>query len=260
MNPAFAYIYDEFLADRRFERDLSFLETEAARRGVEGRVVRLAMFRQPRDIIRDLVSAGVKNVIFVGNDLTLQRMVWFLPDFDITVGFVPMVAGSVLGSLLGVAQGGQGIESIAGRLIEHVDLGKMNDRWFLTEAVLPKTNATIDVDGKYRLRPMHGGGIAIRNLAPAPEGCTLPNDGLLEIVMQSAARSRSAVQFWKKPEVQETKLFLSHCGIEPESAVDVFVDGQSRRAKAFKVEVVSKKLRLIAGRQKAWRTRESLSK
>ena len=63
MNPAFAYLYDDFLAQDRFERDLSRLETELVHRGIEGRVARLAMFRSARETVMDLALAGVKNVV-----------------------------------------------------------------------------------------------------------------------------------------------------------------------------------------------------
>ncbi|HEU0050645.1 MAG TPA: hypothetical protein VFQ60_01150 [Patescibacteria group bacterium] len=253
MNPAFAYIYDEFLADRRFERDLAFLETEVARRGIEGRIVRLAMFRQPKDIIRDLVNANVKNIIFVGNDLTLEKMMWFLPDVDATFGFLPVMPGSMIAGMLDIPNGAEAVNTLAARLIEWFDVGKINERYFFTEAVLPNTQASVDVEGQYRISPAHGGAIAIRNLAgiSGQPGAAHPQDGRLEIVIQTKVRE-NGMKFWQKSVLSESHVFLTHGAIQSEKSVEVIVDGQPLHGAHFSLSIVPHKIRLITGKQKGW--------
>lgn len=251
MNPAFAYIYDEFLADRRFERDLAFLETEVARRGIEGRIVRLAMFRQPKDILKDLTAANVKNIIFVGNDQTLEKMMWFLPDMQATFGFVPMVNECALAALLGIPQGAGSVDVLAARLVETVDIGKINDRYFLTEAVMPNTKASVDVEGKYRMSPVDSGAIAIRNLAGNVGSAAHPQDGKLEIIIQTRTADQP-FKFWQKGSLHESRTLLTHGSIQASKSIEVIVDGQPMHGAHFTLSVVPRVFKMIIGKQRGW--------
>ncbi|MDO8583690.1 MAG: hypothetical protein Q7R83_00740 [bacterium] len=251
MNPAFAYIYDEFLADRRFERELSFLETEVSRRGIEGRIVRLAMFRQPKDILKDLTAANVKNIIFVGNDLTIEKMMWFLPDVPATFGFLPMVPQCMIANLLGIPQGKEAVDVLAARLVDTFDVGKINDRYFLTEAILPNTKASIDIEGKYRMSPIDSGAIAIRNLAGVEGSAANPQDGKLEIIIQTKT-TKNKIKFWQKGDIHESRTLISHGSIQAAKSVEVIVDGQPLHGANFTLSVVPKVFQMITGRQKGW--------
>src|SRR3989338_3664475 len=137
MNHAFGYVYDDFLSDRRWERDLALLEAELARRGIEGRIARLAMFRNAKEIITELVQNGVKNVVLVGNDHTLQKMMWFLPDMHVTVGCLPLTDPAYIASLLGIPKGLQAVDVLAARLVAVFGVGNLDHRSFLPALVLP---------------------------------------------------------------------------------------------------------------------------
>lgn len=252
MNPAFAYIYDECLSDRRFERDLGLIETELARRGIEGRIIRLAMFRQPRDVIFELARGSVKNLIFVGNDQTLEQMACFLPDVNLTIGYLPMVP-SKLAPLLGIPDGVGAVDVLAARLVDHLDMGKINDRYFLTEVVVPETRAALEIEGRYRMSPHEGGAIAIRNLAGASlqgGGCARPEDGLLEGVIQ--ARVATGARFWKRHTLSESRVYFQEGKIIADKKVQIFVDGFSMQGNSFSLSILPKKIRMITGKQKAW--------
>ena len=255
MNPAFAYVYDELLSDSRLERQVSFIETELARRGIEGRVIRLAMFRQPQDTIAELARNGIKNVIFVGNDLTLQRLVWFLPDLDLTIGYLPLIEPSNIAKILGIPVGPDAVDVLAARLIDTFDVGKINTRYFLTDVVIPNTNATVDVEGQYRISPAAGGAIAIRNLGGLTEGdstCADPQDGYLEGIVQVKTEKKSGFAFWKRAPLRESRVFLRHGTIRSETPMEIFVDAQPVKGSVFELSIFPKKMRMIIGKQKGW--------
>jgi diacylglycerol kinase family enzyme len=249
MNPAFAYIYDDFLADKRFERELIALETELAHRGIEGRVARLAMFRQARDLVQDMVRAGVKNIVVVGNDQTLQKLMWFLPDLEVTLGYVPMNKPMDVAARLGIPLGAPAADILAARLVETVDVGKIHDRYFFSEVTIPATVAALEIEGRYRVRPIEGGAIAIRNLAL--EGTVgiidEAKDGQLEAVIQSHAGSSGKSRLWSRHELTETVIPLKHGKIISHEPIDVFVDGHALNGFSFDLSIIPKKLRLITG-------------
>lgn len=261
MNPAFAYIYDEFLSERRLERDAALLETELARRGIEGRTIRLAMFRQPKEVITDLMRGPVKNIIFVGNDHTLEKMMSFLPDLDITFGYVPLIQPARIGELLGIPFGPAAVDVLAARLVDQLDVGKINDRYFFTEVSVPEGQAALDVEGQYKIGPAAGGAIAIRNLGVQSEQmgfCAHPQDGRLEGMIQAKIKS-TGVAFWRKGTLSESRVYLTKGQLVAEKPIEVFVDGQSLRGKSFTLSIVPKKLKMITGKQKAWQPQPVIS-
>lgn len=253
MNPAFAYIYDELLADRRFERPLSLLETALAQRGMEGKIMRLAMFRNMRETVMDLAKQGVKNIVFVGNDQTLTRVMWFLPDIDVTFGYIPLDQPAHIADLLGIPSGQAAVDVLAARLVETLDVGRIDDRYFLTEVTLPTTVASLEIDGKYRLQAIGGGAIAIRNLgAPTQAGaCSAdPKDGWLEGVIQKKVEVKGVRRWMGSKELSETKIRFKEGKIISQEPIDVFVDGHALNGFTFTLSIVPKKIRIITGRQR----------
>lgn len=243
MNPAYAYLYDEFLNDRRFEREISRLEAELAQRGINGRVARTALFRHAKDQAEDLVRGGAKNLILVGDDRTVEKLMWFLPDLEVTIGFIPLAKASKIADWLGIPIGLASVDTIGARFVEQLDVGRFGDRYFLTEAVLPATDATLDVEGKFRIQPAAGGSIRIQNLSAAGDS----KDGKLEAsVIVEGQKSRWSIGKKKTP---ETRVLLAHGSITSAQPVDAIVDGQVLNGFSFKIEAVPAKLRFITGRR-----------
>lgn len=115
MNPAFAYVYDETAALPRYATELGRIETEASRCGIDGRIARLGVFRQPKKVIEEAVSFGAKTVVFVGIDQAVYRHLEALIELDVTIAFLPLEANSGLGWALGIPTGAKGVETVAGR-------------------------------------------------------------------------------------------------------------------------------------------------
>ena len=130
MNVGYSYIYDDFLSDRGFEREVAALETKLNTYDLAGRIGRLALFRSPKDLVEGMVKDGTKTLIIVGNDSTLDKVMWFLPDLGITVGYIPLVGPSAIGELFNIPVGVAACEVITSRLVETIDTGKIDDRYF----------------------------------------------------------------------------------------------------------------------------------
>lgn len=253
MNPAFAYVYDEFLSERRYERDLALFENELATRGITGRIARLAVFRNAKELVTDLIRAGVKNVVFVGNDQTLQKNMWFLPDMDVTVGYVPMDDTSEIGPLLGLPPAAASAEVLAARLVDTLDVGRIAERYFLTQVIMPTAVAALEIEGRYRVQPAVGGAIAIRNLGRetrSDSGPADPHDGLLEAVIQARPEPRGLSRLIKAKDLTETRIPFSHGTVISDQPFDAYVDGHVMNGSRFEVTVVPKVFKIITGRKK----------
>ena len=252
MNAAFVYFYDEFLSLPRYERDLSLLENELAVKGISGAIVRLTIFRDDLSTVKDRVANGAKNLIFVGNDATIEKMMRLVPDNpDLTLGFLPLVERSAMGRLLGMPSGAPGADVVAARLVETVDLGRVGDRFFLTECVVTAPQAQLEIEGAYRLAPLAGGAIAVRNLgSPTAEGNPLadPKDGRLEAVIQAPVTIKNG--FWNKQELTETRIPFTFGRILSKKQISVFVDGKEFIGTEFPLGIAPRRLKIITGRNR----------
>jgi diacylglycerol kinase family enzyme len=243
MLSSFAYVFDERLAERKYEREASLLEAELARNSINGHIARLTMFRKPKETIEDLVREGAKHIVFVGDDSTLLRMMWFLPDLDATIGFIHLLGGeSKLAPLLGIKQGLEGVSVLASRLTTEVDVGTVGDRYFLSDVIIPDTRAELDVEGRFRLRPTEGGTIIVANLVEQSS-----RDGLLDVAVRVPA---PPVRFpWQRPQPSpETRLQMMQGSIRSNEPVTLTVDGQALQGTNFGIGIKPKKMRVLVGK------------
>ncbi len=256
MNPAFAYVYDETAALPRYATELGRIETEAQRCGINGRIARLGVFRQPKKVIEEAVNYGAKTIVFVGTDQAVYHHLTALIELDVTIAFLPLEPNSGLGWALGIPTGSKGVEIIAGRLTETIDVGFLNDKPFLTEISLPQTAAAIEVDKKYRVRPTERGSIAIRNIGSLYCGAKTiahPADGQFEVILQSEMRGKGLKHFFRS-ELIETKLFLQEGTVVCKDGIHGFVDGSAGLSGTnLHFLIKPKAARVIIGRSCQWR-------
>lgn len=250
MNPAFAYVYDECLKEKRFERELQLVENELARRGIEGLTMRASALNGPKQMVKQLAQQGIKNLILVGSDQIMRDVTPLLPEVNATIGFLP-IGPSIIGGLLGIPSGTKAVDVIAARLVEKLDMGRVNGQPFLLDLVAPETIAGIEVGGAYRLRPSVKGAIAIRNLAATGQDGILvnPKDGQLEILIQAETGAVDKKWPWRKPQLSETKVFLSEGSMASDAPFTVFVDGHPYQGTTFHFSVLPGSLTLITGRR-----------
>ncbi|MEI7512904.1 MAG: hypothetical protein WCK01_05625 [Candidatus Uhrbacteria bacterium] len=242
MISSFAYVFDERLAERKYEREVVRLEAELARHYIGGHIARLTLFRKPKETIEDLVREGAKYLIFVGDDSTMLRQMSYLPDLGVTLGIIPMIGTSILAPLMGVKMGLHSVSAIASRLTTDVDIGTVGDRYFLTDVIIPDTRAELDVEGRFRLRPTEGGTIMVANLVEHSS-----TDGLLDVAVRVAAPPRRFP--WQRPQPSpETRLQLSQGAIRSTEIVTLTVDGQALQGTNFGIGIKQKKLRLLVGK------------
>ncbi|GMU25223.1 MAG: hypothetical protein AMXMBFR16_01280 [Candidatus Uhrbacteria bacterium] len=257
MNRLYAYLYDDFLSDRSFEKTLANIETRVSVLGIQGRIARLAIFRSPRELVQGLVREGAETIVVVGNDRTLQKTMWFLPDLPVTVGYIPVSEPCRIADILGIPFGEAACDVLAARRIECLDVGRLNDRYFLTECRIESTRACVDIEGRFRISPQRLGNIIIRNLGtPSSYGTSSANaaDGWLEIIIQPLAieAKKHRFPFFSDPEPPrpETALLLQEGMIFSDDPVDIVIDGQKLNGFSFSFGITPKRLKFITSRNR----------
>lgn len=251
MNPSYAYVYDDFLSDKKFERDLASLETTLNTFDLAGRVGRLALFRSAKDLVEGMVRQGASTIVIVGNDATLDKTMWFLPDLDVTVGYIPLVGPSPVADLLGIPVGITAVDVLAARRVEVLDMGKLDDRYFFMEVSLPATMASLDIEGQYRVSLRNGGSLTIRNVGGRMGSAFTQadaQDGWLEAVLVPSEADKKSSRWAKQAAQSATHILLRRGEIVSKDPIEAHVDNHGVSGFRFQVSIVPKKLRLITGR------------
>ncbi|MEN9558157.1 MAG: hypothetical protein RL141_526 [Candidatus Parcubacteria bacterium] len=255
MNPHYAYLYDDFLSDRAYERVLANIETRLSVLGIQGRVARLAIFRSARELVEELVRDGAGTIVVVGNDHTMEKIMWFCPDLAVTIGYIPVCEPSQIGAMLGLPQGEAACNVLAARRIEAVDVGTIDDRYFLTEVRMERTKAAVDIEGRYRLSPRRAGTVIIRNLWSDKTGQAEVDarDGLLDVIIRPLTEAPTPTRWPLAAPMRlepETALTMLHGAIRSDEPVDVLVDGHRVNGFTFQLGILPRKLKIITGRGK----------
>jgi diacylglycerol kinase family enzyme len=245
----YSYIYDEFLQDRRYERELALVETRLTDLGITGKIIRLALFRDAVQVMRSEVKAGCTTLVAVGNDETLYRAIEAVGDTKTVVAFIPIGGTTPMADLLGVPVGAAACDVLSARLVAEIDLGEVNGRRFLHAATLDGDGITAMCEESYTVTPLRKCKIEIRNLAePDDAGAVDPTDGKLTLVMRLPRFS----VFKKKEDI----------GIIPVRKVRFFarngakmnVDGEEIEAQEFDVRAIPGRLRLVTGKARKFST------
>ncbi len=256
MNPAYAYIYDDFLTDRRYQDIVAALETRLSSMSLDGKIGRLALFRSAKEMVEGFVNQGASNIIIVGNDDTLNKVMWFLPDLPVVVGYIPIAEPSDVATLLNVPVGLDACEAIGARLIEHLDLGKLGDRYFLTQAVFENTTAKVRVNNSYTLSLIGGGTIRVKNLGSITHGrytVADARDGQLEITMIPHEPADLGSRIWNRigrKKQNRTRIQVSSAEIISEQPIEAQADRFAVSGFKFPVSAVPAKLKIITGRMR----------
>ncbi len=249
MNPAFAYFYDDFLSNRKFEKELNEIEAEIANKNIGGRIARLAMFRNPREMIEDLMLGGAKNIVVVGDDNTLKKVIWSSQDLDPVFGYIPIGKSTEIARLLGIQPGETAVDILACRFIERLDVGRVGDGLFIKEIIIKHPETRVVIEGRFDIRPTEEGMMIIRNLSlPDVRSHTVvPETEKLEI--EVVPRLEQSRHERLEDNVPKTKIRFSHARIVADKDIEINVDGHVMSGREFDVDLIPKRLKCITGRR-----------
>jgi diacylglycerol kinase family enzyme len=148
------YVYDTFLADKKYEKALDKIKAKLLDLEIQGRHEKLTLLKSIDELVSDEVRKGTNTVVVLGNDRSLLKVVNVAAKSNITLGMIPFGEGCEMARALGLPDGGDACEILAARKVVKFDLGKIRDQYFLTTAVINKnlTRLSIGKSG-YRIIP-----------------------------------------------------------------------------------------------------------
>ncbi len=245
----YLYIYDEFIQDKRFEKDILQIENRLTDLGIAGKIARLALFRDPEEMIRDEIRRGATTVVAVGNDRTVRKILDVVSEGGATLAMIPLGTPDILAKLFGMPPGLAACDVLSARIVETVDLGTVNGRRFLLGFSIPSFKGSVHFAGSCRVSPLKTGALEILNLGPGSEGVpgrasADPTDGLLEALL----RVKVPGGFLRRARVTTTVLPAPAFAVQDEEPMSGFADGEELRGKRFDVSVETGAIRVVTGR------------
>ncbi|MFH1426477.1 MAG: diacylglycerol kinase family protein [Candidatus Kerfeldbacteria bacterium] len=251
------YFYDKFTADKQYEQVLTLIETRLIELGINGRVEKLSIFKNARELIEDGIKKGAHTVVAVGDDRTFATLVNIVAPYDVTLGYIPMIEGSRFAEVLGIPTGEEACTTLSRRLFTTTDLGKVNDYYFLGSVELPShTNLKITCDKQYtvqttsdtnRVRVMNMGDI----LGEGAPRLAYASDGKLELVISPVVEGGMLRRKKKHSGVKESVFPVTHIDVDADGeTLSVNADGVSTINTPCEIDVVTRSQKIIVGKDR----------
>lgn len=238
----YLYVYDGFLSARAYARKLSEIENRLTDLGIFGRVERLTPLKSIALTIEAEVKRGAKTVVAVGNDDTVRKIIDYLPAHKLALGYLP-VGPSRLARTLGIPDGVAACDVLSKRMIETLDIGRVNGQYFLSSVAIPGGAVTLECEGRFRVSAPSCAGIRLYNLQLDDDArAGDPRDGLFEAVIASTQGSA-----WRR-KTAESVFPIRKLSIVSESQFPIVADGKQFMGTSAHIEVIPKTLKVIVGK------------
>lgn len=256
------YLYDSFLADRKYERVLAAVESRLTDLGISGKIGRLTPFTNARGLIRDEVRRGVQTIVVVGNDDTVAKVVSGIDEAKLTLGFIPIGTPTSIAKSLGIPEGAEACDVLSKRVTQKIDLGSVNGHLFLSQVRMSSAKIVIEGEGKYRLTSLvEDCDLIVSNMrlqdsgeaAVADPGCYAvgdPMDGWLDALI--APRKQSFLDRLARRDDGKTVVPLRRLSITSEEPIAVEADGRQFSHNVVSIEIVPDRLKVITGRERVF--------
>ena len=232
----YLYIYDGFLGSGKYARTLAQIENRLTDLGIHGRIERLTPLKSIAQTIETETKRGAKTVVAVGNDDTVRKIIDYLPAHKLALGYLPLVAPTRLAESFGIPVGAAACDILSARLMQTLDIGRVNGHYFLSSVSIPAGKVTLECEGKYRVSAPSSAELTLYNMDADPQ------DGYFDAVLASTQGG-----MWNR-RTAESVFPIRKLSIVSERKFPLFADGKRMETTTAHIEVVPKTLKVIVGK------------
>jgi len=252
------YIYDTYVSQKKHNSTIIKIETRITDLGLNGKIVRLSMLSSLSEVIQNETKKGAKTITVVGNNNILHQAINALAKLQarhliqniIPLGFIPV--GKTDNSIalnLGLSLEEDACDIISARRIKTFDLGKANDFYFLTKAVINSRGTSVNIDQNYSIEIMGVGEIGVVNLpilSELPqEANSNAEDGILELFIRTTENNKF-LSFPNK-NIQQSIFSFKELTIQNKNK-KVLLDETIEINAPVKINIAEEKINLIVGK------------
>lgn len=131
------YIYDTFISERRWQRQLAAIEHKLTEMGIVGERERVTPIRTVEELMKLGLNRHAKTIVIFGNDYTFTKALnagftaGMNPD-EVVLAAIPFGEPNRIATLLGLHAEAASVQELAARKIATIDIGRVNKRFFIT--------------------------------------------------------------------------------------------------------------------------------
>ncbi|MDO8669017.1 MAG: diacylglycerol kinase family protein [Candidatus Buchananbacteria bacterium] len=241
------YLYDSKLNDKKYTNIIARIETRLTDLGINGKINRLSFLKNINQVLAEEIKRGVKTIIIVGDDKTIGQVINLIADFNITIGIIPIGPNNNIARLLGLPSEESACDIISSRIIKKMDLGKINNYYFLTSLEIGGKNITLECDKNYIINLQENNNIInISNLNSCYDTISDPTDGKLDIFIENVQnrlfrKNRSTLSHLKNKTIRVTS----------DKTIPIFLSDERKIIKTpADVDIIPKKIKMIVGKRR----------
>lgn len=239
----YLYIYDSFLNDKKYADLLIKIEKRLTDLGIKGKIARLSILKNMKEMITDGVKEGVETVVAIGNAQTFAKVINVVADLDVTLGLIPVDNNNEIAKMLGIPPKALACDVLASRIVKKIDLGKINNYYFVNTAQIENGDVTIEYKD-FKISPITAHSkITLYNFASQFANSS-PVDGVLEAVITPIQSGIFGKKKIKQTVLPFTKIKI---GSQAEEQVAILTDEQIIMKTPAEITVVPAKLKIIVG-------------
>jgi len=235
------YIYDSFLADKRYSKTLAQIETRLTDLGINGKINHLSFLKNINDIISDEIKKGVNTIVVLGNDATINNVINIVADLNVVLGVIPLGKEQKISKLLGIPEGLAACEVLSSRIIKKINLGQINNSYFVTSLEAEGKNLFLECDNNFIINLEKNNFIKINNKNPYQK------DSDLEIIINNGSK-----RFFFLPAGSDTSYLRSQTvAINSKKSMPILLNDEKRIIKTpATVRLRTQKLKVIVGKSR----------
>lgn len=254
------YLFDSFVNNKKYKKTTNRIEHRLTDLGLHSKIGRLSMLNSLKELVQDQIKRGVKTIVMVGDDNTFMQGVDAVANYNVVLGMIPIgpPEKNHIAKAMGIPLEEKACDVLSARIIETIDLGKINNHYFFSSAEIQSNNAIIRCDGKYNIRPNDSEFIVqIYNfnteIDKRDKKAYLfdPKDGYLEtLVKESDSFLPKISNFFKKSAIVDSIFSNKKVDIIGPESIPVLIDKREVINTPATIEVVPKKLKVIVGKER----------
>ncbi len=240
----YLYIYDSCLKDKKYKNLINKIENKIIDLDIKGKDLHLNLLKNVGDFIDREIKQGAHTVVIIGDDNTFSQALNNIISKDIVIGFIPTDAKSVFAQIFGIPYGELACDVLSGRIIKKIDVGKINQKYFLHSVQIENADNVIIKIDNFEIKTTANNKIIIKNFDQKNllgNHISNPTDGILEMYIEKPGKL-----FTKSS--QHSLFVTKEVNITSKNdSVPLLLDNYQKINTPAKISVIKEKLQMIVG-------------
>jgi len=245
------YIYDNYLVEKKYQPVISKIESRLTDLGINGKIIRMSVFKNLSKSLNEDIAKGIKTIVVVGNDQTLNQSINLIDNLNLPIGLIPIGPNNNIASIMGIPEGEAACNILSSRNILPIKLGIINKKYlFISYLEMMSDGVYINCDDNYYINIENRKDIiTISNIYYGEYEDKLPiknNTNYLNLIIKNQIKGLFKA---KKESFSHFKAKKIH--INGDKSIPILIMDEKRIIKTpIKIEIAKQTINLIVGKNR----------